>query len=178
MRRKIFLITIIVSVIIYISRVTYINISSEGFRVETDTYSMGDSIYLDEFLYNMHSFKLLNKDELNNQYGIDTHDDSDKTVYILGEIEIKYIGNSDEIIAPVRYGTFESYSWKNGMDNKIFNELNDNNMVFSKDEIKNIFVISKAVTAQFSDSEWKNVNNRHYYFVLDTYPRKVQIKCQ
>lgn len=161
---------------IYVGRVVYLNINSKGFRVETEVHERNESFISNNFQYNMQDFKILNKQELKEEFNIDT-DDSEDTMYLLAKVDVKYLGEETNKISPIYNAKFESGSWKNGIDNKLIGEINTEDMHFNHDEEKTLYIIVAARSVQFSKSEWNNRNTRKFNLVLQTYPKKVEIIC-
>lgn len=161
--------------ICYVGRVIYINVHSEGFRIETESYSIGDTIIKDSFSYNMSNFWIVNGKELNDNTAKRGFEET--AVYLLSEVRIKYFGNESDKLASISLAVFESGGWHNGCDVRLYNRVNSESLYFNHNEEKTVYIIAVMYPVQFSKSEWKRVYQRKYSMVLDTYPKKVEIKC-
>ena len=177
MKKKVLIITSSLLLLsLYVWRVVYLNINSQGFRVETEVHEMNEVFIYNDFQYNMLSFEILNKSELEEKFDIDTDAEED-TKYLLAKFNVKYLGGENDKLTPLFYANFESGSWSNGFKSILLNAVNKEGMRFDNNQEKTLYVVSAMVSVQFSESEWKKADKRKFNLVLGTYPKKVEIKC-
>ncbi len=177
MKKKLIGIILFVAVAVYIGRVIYINVTRPEFRVEKDIYNINEMVVHEDFEYKVEDFELLEPDELLEKYDIDEDFDYKKVKFLVAKVSIKYIGDEQDKVTPLKNAKFESKSWRNGSEYSLLRSINKKNMVFQPQQTKELYFIVKMSSVQFYGKEWDNVKDRTYYLVLDTYPRKVEIKC-
>lgn len=174
-KKKVLVITISLLLLgVYIGRVVYVNINSEGFRVETEIHGMNESFVCDDFQYNMLSFEILNESELQEKFDLEV-DSSEK--YLLALVNVKYLGEETDKLSPLLFADFESGSWSNGIRSILVNAINKESMRFHPNQEKTLYVIAVMSSVQFSQSEWNQAEKRKFNLVLKTYPKRVEIKC-
>lgn len=99
----------------------------------------------------------------------------------LAEILVRKTGE-DNTILDLSEITFESGAWGNQFDLELFSILNPSveGLILdleNEEEIKIVFPIT-MLDIQFSESAWKNVDERNFYIVLQYYPVKYQLQCK
>lgn len=76
---------------------------------------------------------------------------------------------------------FESGAWGNQWDIELFTQINPDleKLVFKMDagETKKIIFPMTMNDTHFSEKDWKNIDNRKFYIVLQYYPIKYQLLC-
>ncbi len=74
--------------------------------------------------------------------------------------------------------TLESGAWNNQWDNVIFEALNGEdcyNIMLEKGEKKQVIIPVILFEMQFSERQWKKVQEREYHIVFSNYPEKKMI---
>ena len=99
----------------------------------------------------------------------------------LAEVLVRKTGE-DNTILDLSEITFESGAWGNQFDLELFSALNPSveGLILdleNEEEIKIVFPIT-MLDIQFSESAWKNVDERNFYIVLQYYPVIYQLQCK
>ena len=176
-KKLISIIILFVVVAVYIGRVIYIDVTRPEFRIEKDVYNINETVIHEDFEYKVEEFELLEPEELVGKYDVDGDFDNKTVKFLVAKVSVKYIGDEQEKVTPLKSAKFESKSWKNSSEYTLLRSINKKNLVFKPQQTKELYFIVKMSSVQFYGKEWDNVRNRTYYLVLDTYPRKVEIKC-
>lgn len=179
MKKRVFTVSIAVFLgVCYIARVIYLNINSEGFRVPTESHNMGEVFWYADFEYQILDFEIMDKNALNEKFGsVMDNVTSEDAAYLLATVKVRYQGDEKDKLSHLFSSSFESGSWRNGVNSRLGNRINSENMRFDPGGEKTLYAIAEMFPVQFSKSEWKKIYQRKYSLVLETYPKKVEVKC-
>lgn len=161
--------------ITYSARVYYVNATSV--KVEKVVYEIGQTAKYKDFSYTLKSTKILNVDELNEEFKLNVRNDLYDVKYIVSEIEMEYTGDKDSAQCRLFNCSFQSGAWHNGESADVFFQLNANSMKLEKDKKYTLYTAGGLCKIMFTDDDWEKVNNMKFELVLATYPEEIVLKC-
>ena len=176
MKKKLIIGLVIIALfIIYFTRVYYVNATS--LKVVKVEYEVGQTVEYKDFLYTLKSTKILNVDELNQEFKLKIRNDLYDVKYIVSEIEMEYTGDKDSAQCLLLNANFQSGAWSNGESADAFFQMNTNSMKLEKGKKYTFYTAGGLGKIMFTDDDWKKVNNMKFELVIATYPEEIVLKC-
>ena len=176
MKKKLIIgLVIFVLFITYAARVYYVNATS--LKVVKVEYEVGQTVEYKDFLYTLKSTKILNVDELNQEFKLKIRNDLYDVKYIVSEIEMEYTGDKDIAQCLLFNANFQSGAWSNGESADAFFQMNTNSMKLEKGKKYTFYTAGGLGKIMFTDDDWEKVNNMKFELVIATYPEEIVLKC-
>jgi len=176
MKKKLIIgLVIFVLFITYAARVYYVNATSV--KVGKIEYEIGQTAEYKDFSYTLKSTKILNVDELNQEFKLNIKNDLYDIKYIVSEIEMEYTGDKDSVQCPLLKANFQSGAWHNGESADVFFRLNANSMKLEKGKKYTLYTAGGLGKIMFTDDDWEKVNDMKFELVIATYPEEIVLKC-
>lgn len=174
--KKVFIFTtiIIILLVIFGVRVTYVN--GQYPSIENESYSLGESFEWDDFTITVTGYEVLNAEQIKEKWpDINTNSIADYDI-IIADIAATYHGEKDSARFPITSIRGQSGAWYNSSELEAVTTFNQGSATCKNGEMRTLYTAIGISYLQFSGMDTKNYLDRNIDLVFQTYPEIIKVK--